>query len=151
MKKVILAIVVMVCTFATSFAATPAEESAKRIEKLSKILAKVPGSTGVADLDTYVAQSIAAGTLAVTNSETITAILEGNLALIPTAAQNLQKEKDAVVESTKLAPKAMEGLKKLNPLKAGKAKKALDTANECSSLVSEETIYQAQVLAEAAK
>lgn len=99
------------------------------------MLKKVPGATGVADLDAYVNASAKAGTLAVANSVLLKGVTEG-----------LKGEKEALEESTKLAPKAVEGLKGLNPLKIGKAKKALDFGNTCTKIVTEETVYQTQVI-----
>ena len=60
-------------------------------------------------------------------------------------------EQEALTESTKLAPKAAEGMKSLNPMKMGKAKKALDFGNKCNQIVTEETAYQAEVVAKLGK
>ncbi len=133
------------------FAATPAEESAERIANLEKMLKSVPGATGVADLDAYVAESAAAGTLAVENSILLKAAAEGDLSVVVKLADNLKKEQEALEKSMRLAPKAAEGLKKLNPMKAGKAKKAIDFANKCNEVVTAESVYQAQVVASLSK
>ena len=60
-------------------------------------------------------------------------------------------EQEVLTESTKLAPKAAEGMKSLNPMKMGKAKKALDFGNKCNQIVTEETAYQAEVVAKLGK
>lgn len=138
------------CTLSVC-AATPEEEAATRIANLEKILKSVPGSCGVAEIDAYAASAGASGTLAVTNSLLLKAALEGDLSQVVTLAANLKNEQDAVKKNAELAPKAAEALKKISPLKAGKAKKALDFANKCSQIVSEETIYQAEKIASLAK
>lgn len=63
----------------------------------------------------------------------------------------VKAEQEALTESTKLAPKAAEGLKSLNPMKMGKAKKALDFGNKCNQIVTEETAYQAEIVAKLGK
>lgn len=42
-------------------------------------------------------------------------------------------------------------MKSLNPMKMGKAKKALDFGNKCNQIVTEETAYQAEVVAKLGK
>lgn len=149
MKKLFLAMLLMVSASFAMVAATPDEEAAGRIANLEKMLKSVPAPTGVADLDAYVVESAKAGTLAVANSVLLKSVTEG--AVTPENIVNLGKgvkaEQEALTEATKLAPKAAEGLKTLNPLKMGKAKKALDFANKCCEVLTAETTYQAQVIA----
>lgn len=147
MKKLILAFILLFSGVTACFA-DAAEESAQRIANLEKMLKKVPGATGVADLDAYVNASAKAGTLAVANSVLLKGVTEGNVTpeTIKALTEGLKGEKEALKESTKLAPKAVEGLKGLNPLKIGKAKKALDFGNTCTKIVTEETVYQTQVI-----
>lgn len=149
MKKVLIAMMLVIACVASVYAATPAEESAARIAKLEKLLKSVPGGTGVADLDSYVQASAKAATAAVANSELLKSLGDGEVSadVVLALTAGVKEEKDALEESTKLAPKAAEGLKKLNPMKAGKAKKALDFANNCSAVVTEESVYQAGVIA----
>lgn len=153
MKHLFLAMLLMVSVSFAVVAATPEEEAAARVANLEKMLKSVPGATGVTDLDNYVAQSAKAGQLAVVNSVLLKTVTEG--AVTPenviALGKGLKEEQEALTEATKLAPKAAEGLKSLNPLKMGKAKKALDFGNKCSQIVAEETAYQAQVIASLTK
>ncbi len=151
MKKLFIAMCMLVACTVVALAATPAEESAGRIANLEKMLKSVPKATGVTDLDSYVQASAAAGFLAVENSVLLKAATEGDLSVVIKLGDNLKKEQEALQEMTELAPKAAESLKSLNPMKIGKAKKALDFANKCTDVVTAETTYQAQVVASLAK
>lgn len=151
MKKVLMTMMLLVACVTATFAATAAEESAERIANLEKMLKSVPGATGVADLDAYVAETAKAGKLAVENSVLLKAAADGDLSVVVALGKNLYDEQEAVKKAVELAPKAAEGLKGLNPMKIGKAKKALDFANKCSEVVAAETTYQAQVIAELTK
>ena len=153
MKKLLLVMMLMFSASVAMMAATPAEEAAGRIANLEKMLKSVPGATGVADLDAYVQASANAGTLAVTNSVLLKAVTDGDATPenILKLGTGLKAEQEALTEATKLAPKAAEGMKSLNPLKMGKAKKALDFGNKCNQVVTEETAYQAEVISKLGK
>lgn len=153
MKKLFLAMLLMVSASFAMAAATPEEEAAARIANLEKMLKSVPGVTGVADLDAYVQASAQAGTLAVANSVLLKSVTEGAVTPdnIVALGKGVKAEQEALTNATKLAPKAVEGLKTLNPLKMAKAKKALDFGNKCCEVVTAETTYQAQVIASLGK
>ena len=153
MKKFFLAMMLILSASFAVAAATPEEEAATRIANLEKMLKSMPAATGVADLDAYVKASADAGTLAVSNSVLLKAVVEGDATPenILKLGLGVKAEQEALTESTKLAPKAAEGMKSLNPMKMGKAKKALDFGNKCNQIVTEETAYQAEVVAKLGK
>lgn len=150
MKKLLLLLVVLFAgaTFAYADAAADAA-SVERIAKLHKMLEKTPGSTGTAEIDAYVAASAQAATTAVANSELITKITAGEVTAENIAALGLgvKAEQEALKNLPNLASEAAKAIKKINPMKVGKAKKALDFANDATSIVTEESVYQASVLA----
>lgn len=151
MKKLLFVFALVAACVSTAFAATPAEESAERIVKLQKLLEKVPAQTGVTEIDSYAAKTAEAATLAVSNSVLLNAALGGDLSVLVQLATDVKNEGEAVKDATQMSVDAAKAIKKINPMKAGKAKKALDFANNSLTLVTEESVYQAQTVASLAK
>ena len=150
MQKIILSLVVALIATATCFAQNnDAQKSGERIAKLEKLIKKLPGGTGVADLDNLVSELGKGATAAIANSVIIKEASDGNVSAesLVVLGKNVKGEKDALETAAKLTPKAAEGMKSLNPLKIGKAKKAMDFVNEATQILTEESIYQALVIA----
>lgn len=156
MKKFIFTLVALFVA-ASAFAGTPSaetlEQSAKRIEQLNKLLEKEPKACGTADVDNLQQKAKAAAVLAVSNSQLIVKLAtEGvNAADLATLTASVAKEGVDVKEAGELVAPATKALKGISPLKAGGTKKCLDFSTNCLKLLAEESVAQAQMVAELAK
>ncbi len=157
MKKFILTLAAILMAFTVSYAGTPSaeslEQSAKRIEQLQKLLEKEPKACGNADVDALQQKTKSAAVLAVSNSQLIIKLsTEGvNAADLATLAASVAKEGVDVKEAGELVAPATKALKSINPMKAGGVKKCLDFSSNCLKLLTEESMAQAQMLAELSK
>ena len=152
---------------ATTFAQTKEDisASAARAQKLGELLAKVPGNTGVAEVDNYAAAIVTAAAAAVENSNklenfyyrvigetkdgvTDVTIVKPSLDDILELSTTIAAEGTAVATATKLAEGAAKKVKETkNPIAAAKLVLMTKFTADVSPLLVEESAAQVKAIA----
>lgn len=135
------------------------QQSLQRIEKLTEVIEKAPKPCGIEAIDSYTTATIAACKHAIQNSESLNQIYNAknngeiiDPTVLITLSTSIKEEGEEVKALAEKMKPAMEAIKKeKNPMKLKKLKSAIDFSDKATSLLTEESVAQAAILAELTK
>lgn len=171
MKKVLVALVAMFTIGLSNVMAQTAEEwsaAQKRIEKLQKLCKKQPASTGLADVDSYVAGVYTAAVQAPNLTQQLDSLYkrqmgqtEKGVTDVTVKKPSLEELKDlgvqltsyaaSLVEAAKGAEAAIKQSKEVKGLNAVKVVKAVKFTKDAYPVLLEESAFQVKAIEEMIK